>query len=128
MNLKDIWFNLFRRNESAEHIFWHNQFTKNESGAPKYTVYTDADSEEEEFMSAWIEKWREHFSYLSCGGCGCCANTYEFDAPQEAINELSNDLIELNQYAELHRPPRTGSPSSFREFNRSIEKSNTKGT
>jgi len=109
----------------------YEQSRKNKSATPKYTVYTDPDSPEEEFMSAWIDKWREHFSYFDNTGCGCCINDYEFDAPQEAIDELPDDLIEVNLYEERNheernRPIRTGIQSSFGEFNRSAERLNHK--
>jgi hypothetical protein len=83
---------------------------------PKYTIYTEPDTPEESFMAVWIDKWHDKFYCFENTGCGCCINIYEFDVEIEAINELPSDLIRVDLYAELHRPIRTGRPSSFGEF------------
>jgi hypothetical protein len=83
---------------------------------PKYTIYTEPQTLEETCMAAWIDKWQDQFSCFTNTGCGCCVNIYEFDIKIEAINELPQDLIRVNLYAELHRPFRTGISSNFREF------------
>ncbi len=74
--------------------FWAQQIKKNHSAAPKYQVCTDADTSEDEFMSAWLEKWSEQFAYFNNTGCGCCVNFYEFDAPAEAVAEIPGELLE----------------------------------
>ncbi len=83
---------------------------------PKYTIYTEPDTAEESFMGVWIDKWHDRFLCFKNTGCGCCINIYEFDIGPEAMSELPSDLIKVSLYAELHRAPRTGTPSSFREF------------
>jgi hypothetical protein len=86
--------------------FWREQMTKNKSGAPRYEVTVDPGMEENGLMTAWIEKWRDHFTYFNNVGCGCCINIYEFDAPEEAVAEIPEELVSL--YEELHRPIQSG--------------------
>lgn len=99
--------------------FWSNQFKKNERGSAQYFVDTEPETPEEEFMSAWIEKWREHFSYFDNSGCGCCINMYEFDAPSEAIAEIPAHMVTGLQ---TNRPIRKSTQSSFKEFSHKVEK------
>jgi len=101
--------------------FWREQLAKNQNGAPIYRVTTDPDTPDDDFMRLWIEKWHLPFRYFNNTGCGCCINIYEFDAPKEAIAELPTDLIEVELLEDLHRPPKTGQPSSFLAFSRSIK-------
>ena len=107
--------------------FWREQLVKNQDGMPVYSVTIDPDTPAEGSMRLWIEKWQRHFHYFNNTGCGCCINIYEFDAPKEAIAELPADLIELELYEDLHRPPKTGQPSSFLEFSRSLSQHQREG-
>jgi hypothetical protein len=73
--------------------FWNEQQRRNQNGAPKYVVCTDKESAEDEFFLEWLEKWGDQLSYLDNTGCSCCINTYDFDAPAEAIAELPAGLV-----------------------------------
>ncbi len=99
--------------------FWASQSKKNRDGKPKHTVSTDSGTPGQEVMSAWIDKWQNHFSYFDNDGCGCCVNIYRFDAPPEAVAELPAELVE--PYEEINQSPHTGSSSNFGEFFRSIK-------
>ena len=73
--------------------FWSAQQQKNLSGAPKYVVCTDKETEEDELFHNWLEKWRDQLTYLDNTGCSCCINTYDFDAPDEAVAELPVGMV-----------------------------------
>lgn len=94
--------------------FWAKQREKNKAGQPKYKVFTGAKTPEEQLMSEWIDRWHDQFDYFNNRGCGCCINIYEFDVPEEALNELPAELIEMCE--EAQQPPRTGTPSTFSQF------------
>lgn len=74
--------------------FWAMQIQRNTTSEPKYKISTDANTPEEEWMSEWIEKWRNQFAYFNNSGCGCCVNFYEFDAPEDAISEIPPELLD----------------------------------
>jgi hypothetical protein len=100
------------------------EWSKNKTGKPKYSVCIDVHTHEDEFMTKWVYKWSEHFTYFKNGGCGCCVNIYEFDVPAEAVAELTEsglEDLEVVDYEESRRPIRTGTPSSFSEFNKKVE-------
>jgi hypothetical protein len=73
---------------------WKAQEAKNKTGKPRYVITSFPDGPEAEFMDEWLDKWGDHFSYMNNAGCGCCINIYEFDAPDEAVAEVPDELLE----------------------------------
>jgi hypothetical protein len=74
--------------------FWRRQKIKNATGRPRYIVYTDPGTTEEERLSRWLEKWRDDLPFFDNEGCGCCINIYKIDAPLQTLAELSPELLE----------------------------------
>lgn len=103
--------------------YWRVTEAINQTGQPKYTVWVDAQTPEDEFMKLWVEKWYKRCFYLEADGCGCCYSDYRIDAPQEAIDELYDFEIDIREFDDSEPEPIiTGTPSSFLSFSKNAHR------
>ena len=70
---------------------------------PKATITVCIDSPEEvEAVQRWLEKWEPHLKDLSGNlGCGCCVDMFNVEGPQEALDELPEQVLANSKWTNL---------------------------
>jgi len=61
----------------------------------KATICVDVACEDEvAAVERWFATWRGRLAFCSeNGGCGCCVDIWEVDAPAEALAELPQSVV-----------------------------------
>lgn len=51
------------------------------------------------FVENWFNKWEGKLTHIKDTGCGCCVSMWDLEGPEDAINEIPNNIKSMSEWS-----------------------------